>query len=258
LIAGATTLHDPWFWALGVPAVILMGLAKGGFVGVGTLAIPLMAQAVPPVQAAAVLLPLLVVQDAVGVWSYRRTWNRRVMLVMMPGALAGVALGYWYARSLSEAWVLVAVGLISAVFGLQRLWIERGGRKVASRRLPDWVGVICGFGSGVGSQIAHAGGPPFLLYVVPQRLQRDDFVGTTILLFASLNWVKLGTYSALGQFTSANLLASAALVPVAIASTFAGVRLVRRVDPERFYLLVNLLMAVLGLKLIWDGVAMLF
>ena len=93
--------------------------------------------------------------------------------------------------------------------------------------------------------------------MVPQRLQRDDFVGTTIIFFASLNWVKLGTYSALGQFTAANLLASAVLMPVAILSTFAGVRLVRRVDPERFYLIVNLLMAVLGLKLIWDGTAML-
>ena len=257
MIAGFATLHDPWFWALGVPAVILMGLAKGGFIGIGTLAIPLMALAVSPVQAAAVLLPLLIVQDAVGVWSYRRTWNRRVMLVMMPGALAGVALGYWYAASLSEAWVLVAVGLISTIFGVQRRWVERGGRAVAARRLPDWVGAICGLGAGVGSQIAHAGGPPFLLWVLPQRLERDEFVGTTIILFATLNWVKVGTYSALGQFTAANLLASAVLMPVAIVSTFAGVRLVRTVEPGRFYLLVNLLMALVGLKLIWDGAGML-
>ena len=257
MIAGAATLHDPWFWLLGIPAVILMGLGKGGFIGVGTLAIPLMAQAVPPVQAAAVLLPLLVVQDAVGVWSFRKTWNMRIMAIMMPGALAGIALGYWFAASLPEAWVLVAVGLISTGFGAQRLWIERGHRVVASQRLPDWVGMACGFGTGLGSQIAHAGGPPFLLWVLPQRLERDDFVGTTVIFFAALNWVKVGTYAALGQFTAANLLASAALMPVAIVATFAGVWLVRRVDPERFYLIVNLLMALLGLKLIWDGAAVL-
>jgi len=256
LIEGLATLHDPWFWALGVPAVILMGLAKGGFVGVGTLAIPLMAQAVSPVQAAAVLLPLLVAQDAVGVWSYRHNWNRRVVAVMMPGALAGIGLGYFYAASLSEGWILVAVGVIALLFGLQRLWIERGGRLVDPRVLPNWAGMACGFGSGVGSQIAHSGGPPFLLWVLPQRLPRDEFVGTTIIFFAALNWVKVGTYAALGQFTAANLLASAVLMPVALAATVTGIWLVRRIEPERFYLLVNVLMALLGARLIWDGMKM--
>jgi len=257
LITDAALLHDPIFWLLAVPAVTLMGLSKGGFIGVGTLALPLMAQAISPVRSAAVLLPLLVAQDAVGVWSYRKSWDKRNMIVMMPGALVGIGLGYWFAASLPEAWILVAVGLLSLIFGLQRLWAERGGRATASHRLPDWLGAICGFGSGLSSQIAHAGGPPFLLYVLPQRLGRDIFVGTTIMFFAALNWVKVGTYSALGQFTPENILASAALMPFAVVSTFAGVWLVRRIDPERFYLLVNLLMAVLGAKLIWDGVAQL-
>ncbi len=255
--AAAATLHDPWFWALGIPAVILMGLAKGGFIGVGMLAIPLMAQALPPVQSAAVLLPLLIAQDTVGVWSYRKTWDKRNMAILLPGALVGIGLGYWFAASLSEAWVLVVLGILSLVFGLQRIWVERGGRAVPSQRLPDWLGVICGVGAGLSSQIAHAGGPPYLLYVLPQRLGRDIFVGTTIMLFATLNWIKVGTYSALGQFTPANLLASAVLMPVAIVATFAGVWLVRRVEPERFYLIVNLLMALLGVKLIWDGAGML-
>ena len=122
MIEGAAIVNDPFFWLLGIPAVVLLGLGKGGFIGVGTLAIPLMAQAVPPVQAAAVLLPLLIVQDAVGVWSFRASWDRRIMVVMLPGAVIGIGLGYWFAASLSEAWVLVAVGLISFLFGLQRLW----------------------------------------------------------------------------------------------------------------------------------------
>lgn len=250
MILDAPILHQPLFWLLGIPVVILMGLAKGGFIGAGMLAIPMMAQAVPPVQAAAVLLPLLIVQDAVGVWSYRKSWDRRVVVVMMPGALAGIALGYWFAASLSEAWVLFAIGLLSLLFGLQRLWIGRGGRAVASHRMPDWIGMICGAGAGLGSQIAHAGGPPFLLWVLPQRLPRDVFAGTTIIFFASLNWIKLGTYSALGQFTLENLVASAMLLPVAIGATFAGVWLVQRIDPDRFTLIINLLMVLLGVKLI--------
>lgn len=253
MITDAPLFHDVWFWLLAVPAVILMGLSKGGFIGLGTLALPLMATAISPVRSAAVLLPMLVAQDAVGVWSYRKTWDLRTMAVMMPGALLGIGLGYWFAASLSEAWILLAIGALSFLFGLQRLWMERGGRVASSQRLPDAVGAVCGFGSGLSSQIAHAGGPPFLLYVLPQRLDRDIFVGTTIIFFAAMNWIKVGTYSALGQFTPENLLASAALMPFAVISTFAGVWLVRRVEPARFYLLVNLLMVVLGFKLIWDG-----
>ncbi len=216
-----------------------------------------MAQAMPPVQSAAVLLPLLICQDAVGVWSYRKTWDKRIVMVMLPGALLGVGLGYWFAASLSEAWVLLAVGLISLGMGLQRLWAARGGRVVPSHRLPDWVGMVCGLGAGIGSQIAHTGGPPFMVWVLPQRLSRDLFAGTTIIFFAIMNWVKVGTYSALGEFTPENLLASAVLLPVAVMSTFAGVWIVRRVDPERFFGIIDLLMVVLGAKLIWDGAVVL-
>ncbi len=258
MIATGSPILDPYFWLIAIPAVILMGLAKGGFIGVGMLSLPLMAMVLSPVQAAGVMLPLLLVQDAVGVWSYRRTWNRRAVVVLLPGALVGIALGYWYAASLSDAWMHVALGLISLLFGVQRIWEARGGRVVAARRLPDGIGMLCGVGAGLTSQIGHAGGPPFLLYVVPQRLQRDEFVGTTIIFFATLNWIKVGTYSALGQFTLANLFIASALMPIAIVATFAGVRLVRRVRPERFYLIVNLLMALLGVKLIWDGAAMLY
>lgn len=250
-------LCDPWFWLLGIPAVVLIGLGKGGFVGVGTLALPLMAQALPPVQAAAVLLPLLIAQDAVGVWTFRTRWDRRIMRVMLPGAIVGIGIGYWFAASLPEAWILLAVGFISFLFGLQRLWVERGGRAAPSHRLPDWTGTLCGSIAGLCSQIAHAGAPPYQLWVIPQRLERDTFVGTTMIFFAAMNWIKVPAYAALGQFSAANLLASAALLPIATVSTLAGIWLVRRIDAERFYTLIYWMMVLLGVKLLWDGAAQL-
>lgn len=149
--------------------------------------------------------------------------------------------------------VLAAVGLISMLFGAWRLWTERRGEPVASRS-PGWVGSLFGILSGITSQIAHAGQPPYQLWVLPRQLPRDVLVGTTALFFCAVNWLKVPAYIGLGQFTRANLLTSAALLPVAIATTFGGVWLVRRVSAKRFYTLIYVLMIVVGAKLVWDGV----
>lgn len=246
-------LHHPVFWLLGIPAVLLLGLGKGGFVGFGSLAMPLMALAVPPLQAAAIVLPILIVQDAVGVWAFRKTWDGHILAVMLPGSLLGIASGYVFAASLPEKWVLGALGIISIVFALQRLWSERGRRIATAVRLPDWVGLLCGTVSGLTSQIAHAGAPPFQFFVLPRRLPPATMVGTTAIFFAVTNWLKVPAYAALGQFTRTNLIATLALLPAATFATFAGVWLVRRVPAERFYVLIYVLTALVGVKLLWDA-----
>lgn len=92
------------------------------------------------------------------------------------------------------------------------------------------------------------------MWVLPKKLPRDVLVGTTAVAFAVMNWMKVPAYAALGQFTRANLMATALLVPVAVVSTFAGVWLVRRVDAARFYTLIYVLMVLLGLKLMADAI----
>src|ERR1700712_517741 len=104
--------------------------------------------------------------------------------------------------------------------------------------MPEWVGSLFGVASGFTSQIAHAGSPPFQMWVLPRRLPRDTLVGTTAIAFATMNWMKVPAYAALGQFTRANLIATAALMPFALAATLAGVALVRRIDAARFYTMI--------------------
>lgn len=234
-------------------AVIISGLAKGGFAGLGGLAMPIMVLANPPVESAAVLLPILIVQDMVGVWSFRRHWDAWVLRVMVPGMTIGVGLGYLFSRFVSEQSVLLAVGVVALVFGLQRLWAERGGRTALPSDSPSWVGLTFGTFSGFVSHIAHAGAPPFQMWVLPRKLERDVLVGTTAIAFAYMNWIKVPAYAALGQFSRANLIHSAWLVPVALGSTWAGVWVVRRIDTARFYRLIYGLMILVGVKLIWDG-----
>jgi len=247
---------DLAFYLAAIPAVILIGLAKGGFAGLGALGMPIMALGVAPVRGAAILLPILIVQDAIGVTAFRKTWDRKILLIMLPGAILGVGLGWLFAASVSADAVLTAVGAISILFGAYRLWVERGGRIAAASNSPFWVGGLFGVATGFTSQIAHAGGPPWQMWVMPRRLPRDVFIGTTAIFFAALNWIKVPAYVALGQFTRTNMIATAVLLPLAILASLAGVWLVRRVSPERFYTIVYVMMVITGGKLLWDGLGL--
>lgn len=246
-------LSDPMTLVLAVIAVVILGLAKGGFSGLGALATPLLALSLPPVTAAAVLLPVLMVQDVVSVWSYRKTWDGWIVGWMLPGAVAGIALAAGLAAAVPEERLLVVLGVITLAFGIYRLWIERGGRIVAASSSPGWVGTLFGVAMGFTSQIAHAGGPPFQMWVTPRRLPHEVFVGTSSLTFAAVNWMKVPSYVLLGSFDRQVLEAAALLFPLAIVATLVGVWLVRRMDTARFYTLIYLLMVALGLRLIVQG-----
>jgi len=251
-------LSDPVFWLAAIPAVLLMGLAKGGFSGLGLLSIPLLCLVMPPVQAAAVMLPILIVQDAVSVWAYRKTFDRRNLMLLLPGCVVGIGLGWYFAARLSDAMVLLAVGIVAAGFVLIN-WRKQAVLEAAAQLKPSGpLGFFWGTVAGLTSFVAHAGGPPFQVYVLPQRLPPQLYAGTNTMFFAVTNLVKLGPYAALGQFSTGNLTIAGALFPLAILATITGVWLVRRVDANRFYTIVYALTFAVGLKLIWDGAIRLF
>jgi uncharacterized membrane protein YfcA len=245
--------HETAYYLCAIIAVIISGLAKGGFAGLGSLAMPVLALAIDPVRGAAILLPILIVQDAVSVWSFRHSWDRVVLMVMLPGMTIGVGIGYLFAAQVAESAVLGVLGAISFLFGVQRLWVERGGIIALPSDSPRWVGTLFGVASGFTSQIAHAGSPPFQMWVLPRKLPRDTLVGTTAIAFAVMNWIKVPAYAALGQFTRENLIATAILLPVALLSTVAGVFIIRRIDPAKFYTMIYILMVLLGIKLMTDA-----
>jgi uncharacterized membrane protein YfcA len=246
---------DPTFYLLAILAVSLLGLAKGGFAGVGAIAMPLLALVISPVQAAAILLPLLIVQDFVGVWAFRKSWDRGTLTLLIPSAAVGIVLGYLLAAKVSTTAVLAALGAISMIFAGYRLWLSRGGRVPVSRNAPAALGAALGVASGFTSQIAHSGQPPFQMWVLPKNLPPTTLAGTNAIFFAVINWLKVPAYLALGQFTRVNLTVAALLMPVAIATTFAGVWLVRRVQAERFYTIIYVLMIVVGAQLLWKALA---
>ncbi len=231
-------------------AVALVGFAKGGFAGLGAAAMPLIVLVMDPIQGAAMLLPILLVQDVISVWAFRREFDAATLKLMLPGAIIGIFLGWWLAASVSADAVRAIVGLIALLFGANRLLAGIGWAVQIKGALPNWLGMFWGGVSGFTSQIAHAGGPPFQIWALTRHFPHTIFIGTSSIFFAAVNWQKVPAYAALGQFTWINLKLSLLFLPLAIASTYGGVWLVRRIAPERFHLIINILMIIVGAELI--------
>jgi uncharacterized protein len=246
-------LDDPWKWAACLIAVACIGMGKGGFAGLGALATPIVALVLPPLVAVGILLPVLISQDIVSVWSFRREWDRWIIAWMLPGAPIGIALGWYFAASVNEDALTVAVGTVTILFAAHRLWAERAGKITAPSNSPGWVGLLFGVGTGLTSQVAHAGAPPFQMWVTPRKLPHTIYVGTNAILFAAINWLKVPTYIALGALTVPTLQTAAILIPVAVLCTFVSLKLVRRLSSERFYHKVYWVMLLLGTYLVIES-----
>ncbi len=246
-------ITDPWFYAVAIPAMLILGVSKGGFTTIGMLTVPILALVISPVQAAAIVLPILVLSDVVAVLSYRGIFDATTLKIMLPGAFVGIAIGWWTAAWVTEQEIRLIVGAISVLFALNYWFRHRLSeeRHAANPIKGGFWGAVAGFTSFV----SHAGGPPFQMYAVPLRLPPRVFAGTSVVMFALINAVKLVPYFFLGQFDSQNLTTSAVLLPLSIPATFAGVWLVKRFDTQSFYKVVYVLMLIVGVYLVWEGIA---
>ena len=244
-------IDDPWFYAAAIPATFVLGLAKGGFGSVGLLVIPILSLSVSPVQAAGMMLPILILSDIVALASYWGEWDRRVIAIMLPGALVGIGIGWWTAAWVGEEEIRLILGLVSVSFALN-YWLRQ--RHNPTPHEPDVAkGTFWGTITGFTSFVCHAGGPPYQIFVTPLRLAPRIFAGTLVLFFFILNAVKLVPYFYLGQFSTENLVTSAVLLPVSIPATFLGVWLIRRIDAKRFYEVIYILIFAIGAFLIVES-----
>jgi uncharacterized membrane protein YfcA len=242
------------FWALAVLAAFLVGMSKGGLPVVGMLAVPVMALAMDPLMAAGLLLPVYVVSDMFGLYAYRRAFSLANLRILVPATAVGVFLG-WFTVGMVPEWVVIAsIGMIGTVFALFLL-LRRGPEGPAkSARLGP--GLFWGAITGYTSFISHAGAPPYQVYVMPQRLEKLVFAGTSTILFAWVNLIKLPPYWMLGQINPRSLQEAAVLALPAVIGVFAGVKLVKVISQAFFYQLVTWALLLISLKLLWDAATM--
>lgn len=251
VLSSLSVIDDPWFYATAVVAVLILGIAKGGFAGgIGLAAVPLMSLTVAPARAAAILLPILMLMDVTALRPWWGKWDGRSLRTTAPGAVLGTFVGLATFDLFSPDALRVMVGMIALVFAL-RWWLVRdpGPARTASYARGTFWSTLAGFTS----FSVHAGGPPLQIYLLSQRLDKSTFQATTVAFFFAVNWLKLGPYVWLGQLDGSNLATSLLLAPLAPIGIAIGTRMHHRIDEQIFFRIVYASLVVLGLKLIQGG-----
>ena len=246
-----TVITDPLFYALAIPAVVALGLSKGGFAGAGQMATPMLALAMPPLEAAAILLPIMMAQDAAALWVYRKDWNGLILASTLPGALVGVGAAWLLAAHISDAAVRVFIGVTTIAFVLYH-WLGPRVARDAADPAPG-LGMLAGAMSGFTSTLCQAGGPPIQIYALSRRLAKMNFAGTITYFFATVNALKVVPYFALGQFSTKGLGTSLVLLPLAMATNMFGFWVVRVTPQEVFYKITMVLMFAISIELVRSG-----
>ena len=246
-------ITDPYFYAVAVPAVILLGVSKSGFgAGFGSLAVPMMALAVTVPEAAAILMPLLFVMDVLGMAAFRKDFDLALLRHILPFGVLGIVIGALLFKVLQAHTVAAIVGGFTLLFLAQRLAFMP---KPNSAPPPRWLGAILPTTSGFTSFIAHAGGPPINAYVMGLRLKPLPFTATMACFFFVVNLCKWIPYAWLGLLDLRNMTTSLVLLPLAPVGVWIGVRLARRISQALFYRFLYAGMLLTGVKLLWDGLA---
>lgn len=237
-------------------AVIILGLSKGGFAGIGMVSTPMVAAATDPITAVGLILPILLVQDAVAMTLYRREFDRTLLFRLIPGGLLGIVFAYYLASTVPDWGIKLVLGAVSFVFAVwQIIVLLRGIRGLRVQGTLDPVfGLLAGIASGFASSIAHAGSPPFQIYVMPKQLKKEIYVGTSVMFFASLNAMKLPSFAALGLMTPTSLKFSAVFIPLAILSSWLGAWLIRRIQVRSFNMIITIILFVIGIILLTQGI----
>jgi uncharacterized membrane protein YfcA len=244
------------FYPVAAAAILVTGIAKGGFgTASGGLAVPLMSIFIAPPEAAGIMLPILCAMDLFGFHAYRGRSSRAHLRSLLPGALVGIGIGALAFRALPVNAIRLLIGLIAVTFALNN-WFALTERFAARMAKPGRVaGAFCGGVSGFTSTLAHAGGPPFAVYMLPQRLDKTLLVGTSVTFFLVVNFAKLVPYAYLGQLNAANLTTALVFAPLAPLGVWLGVWLHRRIAERAFYQVSYTLLFATGCKRVWDALA---
>ena len=243
---------DPLFYAMAIPSVILIGLSKGGLTGIGALAVPLMAIVASPLQAAAVLMPILLILDLVAVWTYRKTYDKKTLIITIPASILGILIGYILVSQINPNWIRVIIGFIAISFTIS-YWRSKNETKPKGHSLSR--GTIWGGITGFTSFVTLTGAPPYQMYLLPLRLEKKTYAGTFMIFFWMNNILKIVPFMMLGQMNKSTLITSSIVFPISLIFAFIGIWIVKKLPTKIFYEIIYILLFLVSIKLIIDGIS---
>ena len=246
---------DPLFYAMAIPSVVLIGLSKGGLTGIGALAVPLMAIVASPLQAAAVLMPILLILDLVAVWTYRKTFDKITLAITIPASVIGIVIGAILVSQVNPNWVRIIIGFIAISFTIS-YWSTKKETKPRDHSILR--GTIWGSITGFTSFVTLTGAPPYQMYLLPLRLDQRKYAGTFMIFLWMNNILKIVPFMMLGQMNKSTLTTSAILFPISLVFTFIGIWVVKKLPTKIFYEIIYILLFLVSIKLIYDGFTNIF
>lgn len=247
-------LPAPYVLAVALAGVFLIAFMKGAFGGgFAIVGIPLLSLAMDPIAAGALLAPLFVVMDLTALRFWRpNTWSRVDLAMLLPALVVGIGLGYFALRDLDRHAVEIVMGVVTLVFA--GLWFLSGG-EIKPRPRSTLKATFAGLSSGVTTMVAHSGGPPLAIYLLPLGMSKALYAGTTSLFFTVGNLLKAGPWLVLATPSRSLWMLMALCVPAVPVGVWAGWRLHERLDQRALYRLCYAILVVTAAKLLWDGLA---
>ena len=250
--------------AFAIVAVLFIGISKAGFGGgLGLLTTPLAVLTFGSKDAIGIILPLLCAGDAFSLWNYWRKWDARNLRFLLPGVIVGIIIGVQLIGRFSARELNIAIGCIAVAFVLFQLVKEKIFRAEGTFAPNHRIGVPIGIASGITSTFAHGAGPIISMFLIPQRLSKEVFVATNVLIFTYVNWLKmpffcidrsqinLPVFAPQSLITRHTLFTSLVFFPLVPLGVWLGVWMNKRISERAFLKVVYTFLFVTGLELIF-------
>ena len=203
-----------------------------------------------PMQAAAVLMPILLILDLVAVWTYRKSFDKITLIITVPSSIIGIIIGAVLVSQVNPDWIRVIIGFIAISFTISH-W--RTAKDRGSRGHSVFRGTVWGSITGFTSFVTLTGAPPYQMYLLPLKLDQRTYAGTFMIFFWLNNILKIIPFMMLGEMTRSTITTSMILFPISLIFTFLGIWIVRKLPTKIFYEIIYILLFLVSIKLIYDG-----
>ena len=242
---------DLFGWVVIAVSAVVVGVSKTGMPGLGILPVPLMALAFSTRESTGLLLGLLILADLFAVTYHRRNARWRLVLRLLPAALAGIVAGYFGLRVINDQQLKPIIGGIVLVMLGLNCWRTRAGGEEAPIPAQWWFAAALGFMAGVTTMMANAAGPVMIIYLLAMRLPKIEFVGTGAWFFFVVNWLKVPFSANLNLVTAESVKLNLMMLPFIAAGALLGILVLKRIPQKAFTMIVQTLAALAAIRLLF-------